>query len=139
MDVNLVLAVEENNQEIISGYPEADIFKFYAHPQETFDLLKKVNNVPENVPEIILKHHYRPDGSGFPSGNAVTVSPLEAIFILSHAYVHKFYMGGFDRDRVPAIYKEIAETFKSPQFKVALKALTSALATLYPQIILFKK
>ncbi len=38
-----------------------------AHPQVGYDILKRAD-LPEPVPEIVLQHHERLDGSGYPQG-----------------------------------------------------------------------
>lgn len=58
--------------------------EFLEHPQKTVELLSKVPNMPDLF-TIILEHHEKPDGSGFPRGlKANRLSPMSCILILSH-------------------------------------------------------
>jgi HD-GYP domain-containing protein (c-di-GMP phosphodiesterase class II) len=38
------------------------------HPQDGFDILKEADHVPDESKTIILQHHEREDGSGYPNG-----------------------------------------------------------------------
>jgi CheY-like chemotaxis protein len=63
---------------------------FYKnHPIESAAFAAKMNNLPSEVETIILQHHERPDGQGFPGGlSATTISPLSALFIIVKDLVH---------------------------------------------------
>jgi len=54
---------------------EFDVVK--AHPKAGFDLLKRMG-FPSPVPEIVLQHHERVDGSGYPQGLSGEEMLLEA-------------------------------------------------------------
>jgi response regulator RpfG family c-di-GMP phosphodiesterase len=57
---------------------------FLDHPQRTVELLSKVPNMPDLF-TIILEHHEKPDGTGFPRGlKANRLSPMSCILIMSH-------------------------------------------------------
>lgn len=57
------------------------------HPQAAIDMLDGVSFISDEVKSIILDHHEKPDGSGFPSGrNATNISPISALFIIAHEY-----------------------------------------------------
>jgi len=44
-----------------------DTDAYYKHPEKGFELLSKMPDVPEEVKIIVLQHHERPDGEGFPN------------------------------------------------------------------------
>ena len=56
---------------------EEEFSKIKAHPQAGFDLLKRMG-FPPPVPEIVLQHHERMDGSGYPQGLRGEAILLEA-------------------------------------------------------------
>lgn len=62
-----------------------DLKAFEQHPLEAAQICKKYKEIPPDVDVVILQHHERPDGSGFPSGcNHTRLSPLSAVFIVAH-------------------------------------------------------
>jgi len=62
-----------------------DLQKFKSHPITASEWAQKIHQIPPDVDSILLQHHERPDGTGFPRAlNAHKISPLAAIFILSH-------------------------------------------------------
>ncbi len=67
---------------------EDDYLNFREHPIEAQTLLKKFKNIPPDLDRIILEHHEKPNGTGFPRQlDGTQVHPLTAIFILAHDIV----------------------------------------------------
>lgn len=65
-----------------------DLLSFKNHPFETAEMIKKMKGIPPDLDRIILDHHERPDGSGFPRGlTASQIPTLSALFIFSHDIV----------------------------------------------------
>jgi response regulator RpfG family c-di-GMP phosphodiesterase len=61
---------------------------FKDHPGEAAELIKKFKEIPPDVDRIILEHHEKPDGTGFPKGlGASQISPLGSLFIVAHAVI----------------------------------------------------
>lgn len=66
-------------------FTEAEQKLYGAHPVKASELAKRFHEVPPDVDTIILQHHERPDGTGFPRGLTHThISPLGAVFIVAH-------------------------------------------------------
>lgn len=67
-----------------------------AHPQQIADFVEDKPELPQDVYYIVLEHHERPDGSGFPKGiNSNRITQISALFIISlrvadHLYHHQF-------------------------------------------------
>jgi len=62
-----------------------DVKAYLGHAQDAAHLLQKAKDIPLDVDIIILQHHERPDGKGFPGRlNYMKISPLSAVFILAH-------------------------------------------------------
>jgi response regulator RpfG family c-di-GMP phosphodiesterase len=73
--------------ESIFGDP-AELLTVKDHPMEVQELLKKLKTIPPDLDRILMEHHERPDGSGFPrklDGNQV--HPLSSVFIFAHDIV----------------------------------------------------
>jgi response regulator RpfG family c-di-GMP phosphodiesterase len=79
------LRLSAGNQQMDS------IEQINAHPHHAVALLHQLKDVPPDVDQIILHHHEKPDGSGFPAGiNHRSFTPLSALFVLAHDFVDYF-------------------------------------------------
>ncbi len=59
------------------------------HMIKASELIKTLSEVPSDVDVIVLQHHERPDGTGFPKGiRAHQIAPLAAVFIMAHDVLH---------------------------------------------------
>ena len=48
-------------------------------------MIKELKEMPGEVDFLVLEHHERPDGSGFPTGlMAHQIAPLSTVFIVAH-------------------------------------------------------
>lgn len=58
------------------------------HPLKTAEMARRLPGVLNDVDHIILQHHERPDGKGFPRGLfGHQIAPLSAVFILAHEFL----------------------------------------------------
>ena len=70
--------------EIESTLSSKDKKNYYAHPQNSKDILLTFKEIPPDIDKILLEQHEMPDGSGFPRQmNANQLGPLSCVFILS--------------------------------------------------------
>lgn len=104
-------------------FSASEVEQLKSHTLEAAHLVKAMKEIPPDVDNIILQHHERPDGSGFPSGlNAQRISPLSALFIIAHDYSRscalqkqEVSLGGF------LVVNELL--YSSGNFKPVLKEL----------------
>ncbi len=76
------------NALAFSGERTAEIEHYLGHPIQGVELLSGIKNVPPDIDRIILQHHERPDGRGFPSGIDYTrFTPLSALFVIAEDLV----------------------------------------------------
>lgn len=69
-----------------------DLITLKDHPTEVLNLINKIKNIPPDLDRILLEHHERPDGSGYPRKlNGLQIHPLSSIFILSHDIVDTIF------------------------------------------------
>jgi len=62
----------------------ADKALFLSHPKEAVQIVKDDRFAPPNVDSILLQHHERLDGNGFPEGlNKHKIGPYAAAFIMA--------------------------------------------------------
>ena len=60
-----------------------DVVKYRLHPMEASKLIKSFKYVPADIEQILLQHHEKQDGTGFP--RAITssrITPLASFFII---------------------------------------------------------
>jgi CheY-like chemotaxis protein len=66
----------------------AETVKYRMHPLESAKTVHSLKTLPPDVEQIILQHHERPDGSGFPRGLTASRIPLlTSMFILTEELV----------------------------------------------------
>lgn len=74
-------------------FTEEEKALFRNHVTYGAQLVEKFRDVPSDVANIIVQHHERPDGSGFPRGlTAAHISPLSSVFIVAHEIVRKLML-----------------------------------------------
>jgi len=62
--------------------------KYSLHPFQAAELARSLKGIPSNVDSIIMEHHERPSGDGFPRGlGASRISALGALFIICEELV----------------------------------------------------
>lgn len=93
------------------------------HPIKCADLIKTLHEVPADVDIIVLQHHERPDGTGFPKGlRAHQIAPLSAVFIAAHDILNALDKegDGFDLKR---FVRNAEGEYQGSAFKRVWKAL----------------
>lgn len=74
------------------SFSEEELKAYKGHPIKASELVKQFSEVPPDVDTIILQHHERPDGTGFPRQLTHNqISPLAAIFIVAHDIVSAIF------------------------------------------------
>ncbi len=65
---------------------------YFQHPLKAAELARSLKGLPSDIDHIILEHHERPDGSGFPRGlSSSRISSLSALFIICESMVIYFH------------------------------------------------
>ena len=76
-----------NEEELLvrgADFTDEERALFLNHPQEAAGLLKAMKDLPPEVATILVQHHERPDGKGFPLKLKNTqIHPLSAVFIVA--------------------------------------------------------
>lgn len=96
------------------------------HPIKSAELIKQLHEVPSDVDTIVIQHHERPDGSGFPRGlNAHQIAPLAAVFIVAHDIVDCLAAerNGFD---LAAFLKKNESLYQGHTFRKVWVALSNS-------------
>jgi HD-GYP domain-containing protein (c-di-GMP phosphodiesterase class II) len=72
------------------GLDVEQVKELRLHPIRAGEYARQFSEIPTEVEQIVIQHHERPDGSGFPRGlNATQISPLGALFIIAEDLVHE--------------------------------------------------
>ncbi len=87
-------------------------------------LVEQIAGMPSGVDKIILSHHERYDGSGFPRHlDYRSLDPLSAIFIVAHELVDYFYINGFYQDNVFTIIEDMQQRYTKGAFPKIINTL----------------
>ena len=113
--------ISRKNQEIAKVQNlhdlEARAFEFNLQDIEAYE------NHPPDVDVLVVQHHERPDGSGFPSKLfAHQISPLSALFIVAHDLVSFLYDEG-SHESLKDFVLRYKEQYKIGNFKKILANL----------------
>jgi HD-GYP domain-containing protein (c-di-GMP phosphodiesterase class II) len=105
-------------------FSKEQIDAFKAHPSHGAELAQKFNEVPPDVDTLIVQHHEKPDGSGFPRGlTHKQIGPLSSVFIASHDIVTHIF-----ENEKPFVMEEFLEMVKERydvgNFRKILKCLS---------------
>jgi CheY-like chemotaxis protein len=62
----------------------SEIETYRNHPRAAAEKVRGIADLPPDIDQIVLQHHERPDGTGFPQGlQASRISPLSAVLIFA--------------------------------------------------------
>ncbi len=87
-DTKLAKITSTQFQNPDNGLTPDEIKKIKLHPISASEYTRKFSEIPSDVDQIVLQHHEKADGTGFPRGlNAKYISPLSTLFILAHEMI----------------------------------------------------
>lgn len=125
--------------EALAAIPTIDVFAkfknrftedeqklFVSHPIAAAQLIQKFIEIPPEVDQIILSHHERPDGNGFPRRLTPNkIAPLACLFIIAHELLDFVVANGPKAD-VAGFLKRYKEANSVGNFKKILDQLDPA-------------
>lgn len=90
VDEKCYLDIESWNRFAISkNEADPDVVKYRNHPIDGSNLVKTMKNLPPDIDQIILQHHERPNGAGFPLAlSSSRISHLSSLFIITEDLIH---------------------------------------------------
>jgi HD-GYP domain-containing protein (c-di-GMP phosphodiesterase class II) len=96
------------------------------HPVKSSEIVKGLNEVPGDVDFVVLQHHERPDGSGFPKGlRSQQIPPLSAVFIVAHDMLDAMIKEGH-AFKLATFLKKMESQYESGAFRKIWKSLAPA-------------
>lgn len=98
------------------------------HGIKAAQLIEKLPGMNTDAHKIILDHHERPDGKGFPLGlTASNIPPLSCVFILSHEIVDFLIFNNFQTQLLASKIQEMESHWSKGNFKRPFECLRSIL------------
>ena len=109
-------------------YGSHEIQEFKNHPIKAAQLISRFKEIPQAVDSIIMQHHERPDGSGFPRGlRGLHISPLATVFIVAHDLV-KYHIENGPGASLQDFLMRTAVEYNTANFKKVWQMLKSGSA-----------
>ncbi|WP_127718101.1 HD-GYP domain-containing protein [Halobacteriovorax sp. HLS] len=124
-DAKIAYDVNLQTAEMINySVEEIEIYK--KHPETIAKLIANNDKIPLNVDEIVLCHHERPEGTGFPRGlSHHRVSQLTAVFIVAHVFVDELYRCEFELDKITEILERMKVSYDFGNYKKPFQGLVN--------------
>lgn len=89
-----------------------------THPEKAAQLIDQLPGLNQDAYKIVLDHHERPDGTGFPQGlQAASIPPMSCVFILSHEIVDFLIEKKFQTQYLASKFQEMEEIWNKGNFK----------------------
>lgn len=93
------------------------------HPAKARKLVESIEGIPRNVGTIIIQHHEKYDGTGFPMGlDYKRISPLSAIFNVAHELSQYIYESGNSSENIKSILDYMQERYQKGNYATAVQA-----------------
>jgi response regulator RpfG family c-di-GMP phosphodiesterase len=79
-----------NSSDLVNKLNQQSNYKIYNHTIVASQFAAKWSSCPADVDKLILQHHEKFDGTGFPQKlNFLTIFPLAAVFIISEDLIYQ--------------------------------------------------
>jgi response regulator RpfG family c-di-GMP phosphodiesterase len=110
-DVNFRNQFDFGSREIIT-----------SHAAKSCELLESYLDLNQDIKNMILEHHERPDGSGFPRKiTASNIKSLSAFLILAHEFSHRLIKAQETKESVKDIIEDLLTNYSSGSFKIPIE------------------
>lgn len=104
-------------------FPEDAVKAYHLHPAKSADVVRVFQEIPADVDVIVMQHHERPSGGGFPRGLAHNyIAPLSALFIVAHELTQDI-LAQKEAFSLPNFVSEKKKFFNQGNFKKIFTAL----------------
>jgi putative nucleotidyltransferase with HDIG domain len=107
---------------------KAQQVEFFGHPKASVEMFMKSECTKQDVPNIILQHHEKPDGSGFPRKlTAKSIIPLACVFIVAEDFVTNVYNKEITPHLAQDVLEKMMPKYTEGNFLKAFEGLQKAL------------
>ena len=102
---------------------EAEKTRVVEHPSKAVEILDHLEGMDQDIKDIVMQHHERPQGKGFPWGlKDNELNPLSNLYIICHEYAHRIITGGLNLANMKKIDRDFREMFSSGNYAKPYKA-----------------
>jgi len=117
--------IDEAKNHPRTKFSDELIKQYEQHPTRAAEIARKFHEVPPDVDTIIVQHHERTDGSGFPRKlNHSRLAPLTCVFIVAHDLAQVLIRDGVGFDATKFI-ADCTERYNTNQFRKIISILTN--------------
>lgn len=111
-DDNLAIA-----EDLIKELGENQKYQLFLHGEKASSLLTTNNELFDESKKILLEHHEKPDGSGYPKGiNSSNISLLGSLFILCHDISVHLIQNNYDLNLLRVYLENRKEYYSNHHF-----------------------
>jgi len=105
-------------------FSKKDLKKFENHVTAPLASLRKIEGCPADIDSIIINHHERYDGTGFPRGLENTYIPfLATLFIIAHEITIEIFKTDFSRNKIDEFLSQREKEYQRGNFDVVIKVV----------------
>lgn len=112
-----------NEAAVDSKIKTPEAIKYRNHPTDAVNLLLSFKDIPADVDQIILQHHEKKDGTGFPRGlTSSRITPMACVFIIVEDLIN--FLEDYDNidERIGLFLKHKETVYNSGNFKKVFDA-----------------
>lgn len=112
---------------------EAERHQVKIHMQDAAHLLESIPEFDSLTRELVLSHHERPRGDGFPRGkNITTLHDLSFVFMLSCQFAHDIIQNALSNRELTLLAQNYAYEYTGPRFEPIYQGFVSAFQRIHP-------
>ncbi|MBF0316424.1 MAG: response regulator [Oligoflexia bacterium] len=98
------------------------------HPTEMAAKVRTIKNFPPDIDQMIMDHHERPDGSGFPRGiTSSHISPMTTLLIITEEFVAQIFQKKVNANTIHKVAAGIKAKYNHGNFKKTIEGFLSVI------------
>ena len=114
----------EFNEHNDDNFSQREVNAFKAHVFAGVELLKKFKEIPADIDKILIHHHEKYDGSGYPRGLGGSKIPIFAcVFIVAHELILHMLKNDYSEQELVSFIEKKKEEYKDGFFQEVIIAL----------------
>ncbi|MDO9182453.1 MAG: HD domain-containing phosphohydrolase [Bacteriovorax sp.] len=111
-------------EDSVENFTKREIESYRGHIQIAIDVLNKLEDAPPDIDKILMNHHEKYDGSGYPRGIGWSKIPFfAAVFIVAHEFVIHMYKNNCTDEELLSFIQLKKTEYLEGTFKEVILAL----------------